>query len=328
MEIGLAYDLAPEATATAPGTPDDLHEEYDCAATIDAVADALRRLGHDVRRLGGGRAFLEAMLDGACELVFNMAEGAGSRSREAHVPAVCEMLAIPYTHSDPLTLAAALDKAVAKTLVAAAGIPTPAFAVLERPGEEVTLRFPLIAKPVAEGSSMGLRASSRITDAPSLRAHVARLIEGYAQPVLVEEFCPGPEFTVAITGMGADATALGIMEIVPRAGQLAEFVYSAQVKRASAAAVHYRVPPERPEPLLRRAVEVAVGAYRALGCRDLARVDVRVDATGEPSFLEGNALPGLRPGWGDVTILAAGYGVSFDDLVGGVVGAARARLGI
>jgi D-alanine-D-alanine ligase len=328
MEIGIAYDLAPEATA-APGEPDDLHEEYDSAATIDAVADALRRLGHDVRRLGGGRAFLRAMLDdGACDLVFNMAEGAGTRSREAHVPAVCEMLAIPYTHSDPLTLAAALDKAVAKTLVAAAGIPTPAFAVLERPVDDVTLGFPLIVKPLAEGSSMGLRASSRIIDAPSLRAHVARLIGDYAQPVLVEEFCPGPEFTVAITGTGAGTTVLGIMEIVPRAGRLAEFVYSTRVKRASAAAVHYRVPPERPEPLLRRAVEVAVGAYRALGCRDLARVDVRVDAAGEPSFLEVNALPGLRPGWGDVTILAAGYGVSFDALVGGVVHAARARLGI
>jgi D-alanine-D-alanine ligase len=326
LEIGIAHDLAP--AATAPGEPDDLHEEYDSATTIDAVAGALGRLGHDVRRLGGGRAFLQAMLDGGCELVFNMAEGVGGRSREAHVPAVCEMLAVPYTHSDPLTLAASLDKVVAKTLVAAAGIPTPAFAVLERPDEDVTLRFPLIAKPVAEGSSMGLRRSSRITDAPSLRAHVARLIGDYAQPALVEEFCPGPEFTVAITGTGTDATALGIMEIVPRRGPLAEFVYSTEVKRASAAAVHYRVPPDRPVRLVRRAVEVAVGAYRTLGCRDLARVDVRGDASGEPSFLEINALPGLRPGWGDVTILAEGLGLSFDQLVGGVVRAARARLGI
>ncbi|MEA2183012.1 MAG: D-alanine-D-alanine ligase [Solirubrobacteraceae bacterium] len=326
MEIGIAYDLAPQATG--PWEPNDLYEEYDSAATVDAVADALGRLGHDVRHLGGGRSFLRAMLDGACELVFNMAEGEGSRSREAHVPAVCEMLAIPYTHSDPLTLAAALDKAVAKTLVAAAGIPTPAFAVLECPGEDVTLRFPLIAKPVAEGSSMGLRSSSRVTDAPSLRAHVMRLIDDYAQPVLVEEFCPGPEFTVAIVGTGADATPLGIMEIVPRRGQLAEFVYSTEIKRASAAAVHYRVPPEHPARLVQRAVEVAIGAYRTLGCRDLARVDVRVDAAGEPSFLEINALPGLRPGWGDVTILAERYGVTFDELVGGVVCAARARLGI
>jgi D-alanine-D-alanine ligase len=326
MDVGIAYDLAPQATA--PDGPDDLHEEHDSPATIEAVAGALRRLGYDVRHLGGGRAFLHALLERPCDLVFNMAEGSGSRSREAHVPAVCEMLVIPYTHSDPLTLAAALDKAVAKALVVAAGIRTPAYAVLERPDEDVALRFPLIAKPLAEGSSMGLRSSSRITDAPALRAHAARLIGDYTQPVLVEEFCPGPEFTVGIIGTGADATALGVMEIEPRHAQLAEFVYSTQVKRASAAAVAYRVPPERPEELVRQVVEVALGAHRALRCRDLARVDIRVDAAGEPSFLEINPLPGLRPGWGDIAILAEGHGIGFDQLVGRVVCAARARLGI
>src|SRR5690349_1837515 len=145
------------------------------------------------------------------ELVFNIAEGFGSRSREAHVPAVCEMLGIPCTHSDPLTCAATLDKAVAKQLAAAAGIPTAKFAVLEDPRavETLALEFPLFAKPLSEGSSMGIRDGARCDDRAALAARVKTIVEGYGQPALVEEFLPGAEVTVGILGTGSTARVLG-----------------------------------------------------------------------------------------------------------------------
>src|SRR5262245_37307813 len=165
MQIGIAFDLKSDF-ALKPGDPDDLLEEYDSTATLDGLSAALEAGGHEVRRLGGGRRFLETVLRDPPQLVFNIAEGHGTRSREAHVPAVCEMLRIPYTHSDPLTLAVTLDKSVAKKVVRADGVPTPDFVVVDGPdlaGIE-RLRFPVFVKPVAEGSSMGIRKSSRIKD--------------------------------------------------------------------------------------------------------------------------------------------------------------------
>ena len=325
MEIGIAYDLVPESGADGPV---DRFEEYDSRATIDAVASALSALGHRPRCLGGGRRFLSGVLARPPELLFNMAEGFGRSSREAQVPSVCEMLAIPYTHSDPLTLTTTLDKPTAKRLVRDYGLRTPRFAVVQRPDQELALRFPLIAKPVAEGSSMGLRVSSRVVDGAALRDQVARLLRDYGQPVLVEEFCPGPEFTVGVLGTGDAAAPIGVMEIAPRDRDVTDFVYSIEVKRMSDAAVEYRVPPAQPEPLVRAVAEFALAAYRALDCRDVARIDVRVDRDGEPAFLEANPLPGLRPAWGDIVILAERSGLSFEALIGRIVDAARARLQI
>jgi D-alanine-D-alanine ligase len=261
------------------------------------------------------------------ELVFNIAEGFGTRSREAHVPAVLEMLRVPCTHSDPLTCAVTLDKAVAKTLVAAEGVPTPRWAVAASADDPALARLalPVIAKPLAEGSSIGIRKSSRIERLPELREAVARLGTAYGQPVLVEEFCPGPEFTVGILGNGRSARVVAAMEIVPRTTSREQFVYSLEVKRNYETEVEYHVPPRQPVALVRRAHEVALGAYRALGCRDVARVDLRVGADGEPRFLEVNPLPGLNPVTGDLVILAGRAGLSYEGLIGAIVDAARER---
>jgi D-alanine-D-alanine ligase len=325
MEIGIAFDLRP-----TPGgdEPEDRYDEYDSPGTVDAVAAALEASGHRVRRLGGGRAFLAELLERPPELVFNMAEGSGSRSREAHVPAVCELLGVPYTHSDPLTLAATLDKAVAKMLVSAAGIRTPRWQVVERAGEDVRLDFPVIAKPLAEGSSVGLRRSSRVDDAAGLRREIERLLRDYRQPVLVEEFCPGAELSVGVLGTGDGARAIGVMEIVPRDVPLDRFVYSVEVKRLSEEAVAYVVPPDLPADVLERVGEIALAAHRTLGCRDVARVDLRLGDDGEPRLLEVNALPGLAPGWGDVVLLAERCGIGYEELVGTVVRLACERQGL
>jgi D-alanine-D-alanine ligase len=329
VDVGIAFDLRSDFPVGA-GAPEDLLEEYDSEATIDAIARALAANGHGARRLGGGRAFVEAVLRDPPDLVFNVAEGHGTRSREAHVPAVLEMLRVPCTHSDPLTCAVTLDKAVAKKVVAADGVPTPRWAVADAedaPGPP-RLAFPVIAKPLAEGSSIGIRKASRIEGPEALREAVRSLRRAYGQPVLVEEFCPGPELTVGILGNGAGARVVGVMEIVPRTTSREAFVYSLEVKRNYETEVEYHVPPRQPAALVARAREVALAAYRSLGCRDVARIDLRVGADGEPKFLEANPLPGLNPVTGDVVILSGRAGLPYEGLIGAIVDAARERHGI
>lgn len=330
MRIGIAFDLKTELVgAHGESGPEDRFEEYDSQETVHAIREALRAAGHEVTLLGGGRAFLDAMRTAPPELVFNIAEGWGTRSREAHVPAVCEMLGVAVTHSDPLTLALSLDKAMTKRVVAACGIPTPRYVVVTQPGDlaKCALHFPVIAKPLAEGSSMGVRKHSRVTSLPALREHCERLLQDYRQPVLVEEFCSGPEFTVGVLGTGAKARVLGVMEIVPKLTRSEEFVYSLEVKRDWRNEVEYHVPPRRPEREVAAVAEVALAAYRALDCRDIGRVDVRMDARHEPFFLEINPLPGINPTTGDIVILGSHVGVTFPELVRRVVESASERVG-
>ncbi|MCX7806898.1 MAG: hypothetical protein N3A38_17175 [Planctomycetota bacterium] len=174
----------------------------------------------------------------------------------------------------------------------------------------------------------GIRRSSRISDPETLRSKIESLLHDYRQPVLVEEFCPGPEFTVGILGNGDAAKVIGVMEISPRTGRPEEFVYSIEAKRNYLTEVEYRVPPSRPQHMIEQAEAAALGAYRALGCRDIARVDLRVGTDGEPKFLEINPLPGLNPVTGDIVILAARRGLPYEALIGNIVSAARTRYGI
>src|SRR5204863_1261931 len=191
--------------------------------------------------------------------------------REAHVPSACEMLGVPFTHSDPLTCALTLDKEMAKRVAASSGVPTPRFAVVDsvEAAARVDLRFPVMAKPCWEGSSMGIRRSSRAETPAALCAEVERLLVGYAQPVLVEEFCPGDELTVGVLGTGASARAIGVMAIVPKRARREEFVYSLEVKRDFENEVEYQCPPRLDAALVARVEAVALGAYRALRCRDV-----------------------------------------------------------
>jgi D-alanine-D-alanine ligase len=326
VEIGIAYDLVTDFAPTH-GEPADRLAEYDSEETVAAIEMALRAAGHRPRRLGGGRHFLELMLAQPPDLVFNLAEGRGGRSREAQVPAVCEMLGVPYTHSDPLTMAVTLDKAAAKRLVRAAGVPTPGFDVLEEP-RPVDLEFPVVAKPVHEGSSMGIGAASLVRDAAALGAVAADLVARYRQPVLVEEFCPGAELTVGILGTGACARTLAVMEVAPQRRALDEFLYSGEVKHDWEVEVTYHVPPRVAAEQAERASEVALAAYRALGCRDVARIDLRIDRRGEPSFLEANPLPGLHPVVSDLAMLARPVGVDYEELILRILTCATERLAV
>jgi D-alanine-D-alanine ligase len=309
---------------------DDLLEEYDSEETVDSIAGVLRAAGHEPVKMGGGRRFLERVLEAprAIDLVFNIAEGFGSRSREAHVPAVCEMLGIPYTHSDPLTLALSLDKAMAKRIVASHGVPTPPFLCVESVSglDSASLPpFPSIAKPACEGSSMGIRNHSRCDRREELEAQVAGLLASYSGPVIVEQFLTGVEVTVGIVGSGAQARILGAMEIAPRNTATEDFIYSVEVKRAYRNEVEYHAPPRLPAEAIESVARTALAAYRALGCRDVGRVDLRLNSKGVPCFLELNPLPGLHPVSGDLPILCGRLGISYDTLIATITEAAIQR---
>lgn len=323
MRIGIAVTL--KDPAAAAGRPDDWQEEFDSPATVADLRAALESGGHAVVELGDGRGLIEKLLADPPDLVFNIAEGRGtSRSREARVPAVCEMLGVPYTGSDPLALAVALDKDVARRLVAGAGVAVPAGLLVDRADavDPAAVTFPAIVKPAWEGSSKGVRGQCVVHDAGELRAALGRALHDYEQPVLVEEFIAGDEVTVGLLG-NDPPRVIGALQVVPKQ-PTAEFVYSLEVKRDWENRVRYQCPPAL-EPATVRAVEqAALTAFRALGCRDVARIDFRVRG-GVPYFIEANPLPGLNAETGDIVIAAKAMGLSHARLVLAIVEAAVAR---
>ena len=339
MRIGIAFDLKPDAPIPAGG-PDDLHEEFDSPATVTAIGDVLRGLGHDVRELGDGRPFLEALLGDPPDLVFNFAEGTGvGRSREARVPAVCEMLGVPHTGSDPLALAVALDKDMTRRVVASADVTIPKGFTLSFPdGEydgdfaefgpmlaECGLSLPVIAKPTCEGSSKGIRNRCLVRSPEEFGPTVLRLWQDYRQPVLVEEFIAGDEVTVGVVG-NDPPQVLGAMRVVPKQSP-EHFVYSLEVKRDWERHVEYEAPARLPVDVYHRLEAEALAVYGVLGLRDVARLDFRI-RDGVPYFLEVNPLPGLSPDAGDLVFLAYRLGLTYPDLIGRILHAAASRYGL
>jgi D-alanine-D-alanine ligase len=331
MRIGITCDLKDSAPPPSGDLPDDWQEEFDSPATIEAISAVLQGMGHEVRVLGDGPNLLRQLLDDPPDFVFNLAEGHGiSRSREARVPAVLEMLGIPHTGSDPLPLAVTLDKDCAKRLVAGQ-CPTlaiPSGAVI-LPGTDplgVALPpFPLIAKPAWEGSSKGIRGTCLVRTPQELPAIVEQLHRDHRQPVLLEEFIDGDELTVGIVG-NARPQVIGVMHVVPLANDESQpFLYSLEVKRDWQRRVRYESPPPYPLPLLARIELAALEAYRALGCRDVCRVDFRLHPERGPVFLEANPLPGLNPDYSDLVLLARGFGWTYERLIRTIVEEALRR---
>lgn len=325
MKIGITYDLKTDLPASAH-LPDDFQEEFDSPVTVEGIAAVLRGLGHEVALLGDGRELLEHLLRDPPDFVFNIAEGHGvGRSREARVPAVLEMLGIPYTGSDPLTLSVTLDKDCAKRLVQSVGVAVPRWSVVE-PHHHLdqlvalpTLPYTAIVKPAWEGSSKGIRGKCVVDNTQDLIAAVSALRRAHPQPILVEEYIPGEELTVGIVG-NEKPRVIGVLRVVPL-HPTERFVYSLEVKRDWQQQVRYEcLPPERVEPV----VKSALHAYRVLGCRDVSRIDFRLHE-GTPYFLEVNPLPGLNPESSDLVILSRLAGFSYEQLIESILQAARDR---
>ena len=327
MRVGLAYNVKP--SDPPPHLPEDAFEEYDSEETVGHICGAFASLGHEVVRLGAGPGIIDALRKGRPDIVFNIAEGEGGRCREAHVPALLEMLGIPCVGSDPLTLCVTLDKPVAKRLVASEGFPTPRFRNCFSPPEVdgAELSYPVIVKPAFEGSSKGVRIASRAASPAEARKMVAFVTETYGQSALVEEFVPGSEVTVGIVGNGRPRI-VGVMEIAPRSVRPEEFVYSLEVKRDWENQVEYRCPPSLPVAVVAEIERCATGIYRLLGCRDFSRIDFRLDGEMVPHFLECNPLPGLSPGYGDLPIMAERMGIPYVHLLSEILSCALSRLGM
>jgi D-alanine-D-alanine ligase len=328
MRIGITYDLKVDLS-DRPDLPDDFQEEFDSPATVAAIAQVLRGLGHQVEQLGDGRELLERLLADPPDFVFNFAEGQGiGRCREARVPAVLEMLGIPYTGSDPLTLAATLDKDCAKRLAASAGVAVPKGLIVSRDDQSALAErsrfndFPVIVKPAWEGSSKGIRNKCLVDDPRELASVVNSLLEDYGQPVLVEEYIRGDELTVGVIG-NSPPRVVGIMRVMPN-GPADRFVYSLEVKRDWQRQVRYECPARLAAADTKAVESAALRAYRALGCRDLSRLDFRL-RDGVPYFLEVNPLPGLNPDYSDLVILARGVGWTYERLIETVLQEAIAR---
>ena len=322
LKIGITYDLRRDYLAQ--GYTEEETAEFDRADTIDALEEALAHHGHAVRRIGNIKALVECLAAGErWDLVFNIAEGLHGFGREAQIPALLEAYDIPCTFSDSLVLGLALHKGITQALVRSLGIPTPDFFVLQTPADlpRVRLPFPLFAKPVAEGTGKGISAASRITGMEQLETVCRGLLDKFNQPVLVESYLPGREFTVGIVGTGAEARSLGVVEIL-LTEDAESHAYSYVNKEHYEELVKYRL---ADDPMARQAAETALAAWRGLGCRDAGRVDLRADAAGQPRFLEVNPLAGLHPKHSDLPILCTLRGISYRELIGFILASALQR---
>ena len=315
MRIGLTFDLQ-----TDPA--DERQAEFDPPQTIAAVSDALRALGHHVVSLGSAHDLVTAPGRlSEVELVFNLAEGTHGRCREAWVPALLELHDVPYVGSDPLALALGLDKAVCKRLAQATGIATPRWICIEHPSTlpaEVPLKFPLMVKPRWEGSGRGIDAGAVVYTRQALAARVRWLFEHCSEPIVIEEFIDGGELTVCLIGNDSPQAYPAIQRPLDSATRL-----SCHVIRPVPSVVE--TPLLLDESLDAQAREIARTMFDLLGCRDMARVDLRVDRQGRPWFLEINPLPSFDP-QGSVGLLAEYLGTTYAALIGRILDATLERL--
>ncbi len=325
LRVGFAYNvkrIKPTADAV-----EDSEAEYDSPSTLQAIREAIASWGHEVIDLEANQELPNVLAVTPLDLVFNIAEGFKGRNREAQVPSLLELLDIPYTGSDPATLSLALDKALAKKIVRQHGIHTPNFQIFttgkERLNREFT-DFPLMVKPVAEGSSKGVVSKSVVQNEAELRDVVREMVSKYQQPALVEEYIRGREFTVGLLGERRPRV-LPPMEIVFVDTEEENPVYSFQHKLDWNDRIRYDVPAKLEPNQIEKLRTAARGAFMALGCRDVARIDFRMDGRGRFYFLECNPLPGLTPGWSDLVLIAKGAGMDYRTLIGEILSGAIRR---
>lgn len=322
LTIGFAYDLRDEYKKL--GFSSEEVAEFDSLATIEAIEEALQANGHTVERIGHIWNLTKAIVAGKrWDLVFNITEGVQGLAREAQVPALLDAYNIPYTFSTPDVLALCQNKAITKLAVEAAGVPSAAFAVVSTTDgwKNVKLAFPLFAKPVAEGTSKGISARSLINNSAELESTCNYLLEHFKQPVLVETYLPGREFTVGIIGTGEDSHALGTVEVAyNKHSDACARTYDNKDKHETLDDYVY------PDDVVsHQAIQTALAAWKALGCRDGGRIDLRCDINGIPNFIEANPLAGLKPGHSDLPILAERAGVTYHQLIKSIVESAHKR---
>ncbi len=322
LKIGLTYDLRDDYLQEGFGLEETA--EFDLPDTIAAIEKVILDNGWAADRIGNIKSLIRRLARGdSWDLVFNIAEGLYGLGREAQVPAVLDAYNIPYTFSDPLGHAVTLHKGITKQVLRDAGIPTPDFFIVnnEKDIDEINLPFPVFAKPVAEGTGKGINALSKINHCKNLKKICRHLLKTFRQPVLVEAYLPGREFTVGILGTGRNARALGALEVVlkPLAEQNA---YSYENKEHYDTLVEYVLVKDTEA---QKAMDIALKAWRALDLKDAGRIDLRSDSDGNPHFLEINSLAGLNPVRSDLPILCSKIGMSYHKLITSIIMSALRR---
>jgi len=323
MRIGLTYDL--RSWYLERGYTMDETAEFDKEETVAALEAALRTLGYETERIGNLFELVTRIAAGQrWDMVFNIAEGLYGDGRESAVPALLDQYRIPYVFSGPVVMGVSLNKYLARLVVEAAGVPVcPGIIAasvddLERAS---SLAYPLFVKPVAEGTGKGITSKSVVRDRDSLETAVTGLLETYHQPVLIEEYLPGREFTVGVTGTGSEAKVTGGMEVICRD----DLPYSVEVKENYENYVKYEV---YDVAVREECNAVALGAWRALGAVDAGRVDMKADRNGRICFIEANPLAGLNPVHSDLPMLSRMNGMGFETLIELIMDSAKKRYGL
>jgi len=326
MKIGFTYNLRDKESPDEQ-SPDDFYGEFETKETIAAISEGLTQLGHEVIQIGDLPALVRFLtVDEKVEIIFNMSEGRYGRARESQIPRVLEAYRIPYTFSDPHTLAICLDKGLTKDILSKAGIPNAAYQVLY-PGQPISLNgvsstpMPYFLKPLYEGTSKGIDAGAIVYSHAELESRAEWLWQTYRQPVLLEKYLSGREFTVGVLGTGEQARAIGALEISLKKERE---VYGFFEKEACEEVVSYDSFTE--QPLLDEISRLALETWRLLECRDGGRVDFRLDEHGRPFVLEVNTLPGLHPTHSDMSMIATNAGMSFVKLLDEILQSALRRM--
>lgn len=312
MKIGLTYDLRTDYLNEGYSLEETA--EFDKESTIEGIEQAIQKAGHQTQRIGNANNLIKHLQAGErWEMIFNITEGLYGEGRESLVPALLDMHKIPYVFSGPVTLGISLNKAFAKQIVRDSGINTPAFYVVSKAADvsKVKLQYPLFAKPISEGTGKGISSRSLVQSNDELLSVCAQLLEKFNQPVLVEEFLPGREFTVGVLGTGEAAYVPGAMEIISKQKDTLQ-IYSYDTKENYEDEVDYIIVTGE---LFEACKNVALGAWNALNCYDGGRVDVKVDRFGKMSFIEVNPLAGLNPITSDLPILCKLNGVSYQEII-------------
>ncbi|MGD2049403.1 MAG: ATP-grasp domain-containing protein [Chloroflexota bacterium] len=347
MHVALLANLKKNAPVW-PGMSPDYWDDLDSEETIAAITSALESRGHQVTFVEGDVTLFDRLRELKPDFCFNITEGHFGDAREAQVPAMLEMLRLPYTGSRLLTLALCLDKPMTKRVLAYHGLPTPAFQVFERVNEPLDpeMKFPLFVKPSREGTGMGISAESIVTDENQLLKQLRRLFERYDQPVLVERFIEGREITVGVIGNLSSPVAWRVPEDeeAPRVSRGLHFfpplevdmsrypseeggVYTGKIKTELAHDFYYLCPAPLNDEQIEELNWLTAATFRVTGCFDVARVDFRLDANdgNKPYILEINPLPGLNPGYSDLAIEAQAAGWSYEELVNRILDEAIER---
>jgi len=302
--------------------------------TIRAIQNALETAGHVVTLCEATEELPFRLFQNRPNIVFNIAEGMNGRGREAQVPAILNFLGIPFTGSDETTMCVAMDKALTKRLVASYGVDTPEYKVIKHDDfltgtdslPDLGLCWPVIVKPNTEGSGKGISDISIVGDSAALRRVLTEKIQSYKEDMLVEEYISGREFTVGILGNGGDLRVFPPMEIIFK--DKTHCIYSYEVKRNFRRYVRYECPPNIDADIRKKIETAAAAVYKALECRDAARMDFRLSPEGRLYFIEINPLPGLAPGYSDLPFIAAFCGMDYATLIRNILDSALARYGL